>query len=131
MLLSASLSAQPAQDSAADAASRTARLEGQVLSQTGEPLRKATLRLAPYYADRSSNAVSYTDTTDGTGKFVFEGVLPGRYTLSAERTGFLAQNYGARGATNSSPGSVLALAAGESMKDLDFKLIPQGVVTGA
>jgi len=73
MLLSASLSAQPAQDSAADAASRTARLEGQVLSQTGEPLRKATLRLAPYYADRSSNAVSYTDTTDGTGKFVFEG----------------------------------------------------------
>jgi hypothetical protein len=130
MLLSASLSAQPAQDSAADAASRTARLEGQVLSQTGEPLRKATLRLAPYYADRSSNAVSYTDTTDGTGKFVFEGVLPGRYTLSAERTGFLAQNYGARGATNSSPGSVLALAAGESMKDLDFKLIPQGVVTG-
>ena len=128
-LLSASLSGQPAPDSAANAAARTAHLEGQVLSQAGEPLRKATVRLEPYYADRGSN-ISYTDTTDGAGKFVFEGVLPGRYTLSAERTGFLAQNYGARGATDSSPGSVLTLAAGQSMKDLDFKLIPQGVITG-
>jgi len=48
MLLSASLSAQPAPDSAASAAARTARVEGQVLSQTGEPLRKATVRLTPY-----------------------------------------------------------------------------------
>jgi protocatechuate 3,4-dioxygenase beta subunit len=130
MLLSASLSAQPAQDSAANAAPRTARLEGQVLSQTGEPLRKATLWLKPYYGDHSSNPVSYTDTTDGAGKFVFEGVLPGRYTLSAERTGFLPQDYGARGAATGSPGSVLTLTAGEIMKDLNFKLIPQGVITG-
>ena len=98
MLLSASLGAQPTPDSAASAAAHTARLEGQVLTQTGEPLRKTTVRLMYYYADRSSNAISYADTTDGAGKFVFEGVLPGRYTLSAERTGFLPQNYGARGA---------------------------------
>jgi protocatechuate 3,4-dioxygenase beta subunit len=130
MLLSASLSAQPAQDSPANAAARTAHLEGQVLSQAGEPLRKATLRLNPYYGDHSSNAVSYMDTTDGAGKFVFEGVLPGRYMLSADRTGFLPQNYGVRGAANSSAGSVLTLAAGEIMKDLNFKLIPQGVIAG-
>jgi protocatechuate 3,4-dioxygenase beta subunit len=129
LLLCASLGAQPVPDATANAAARTAHLEGQVLSQAGGPLRKATVRLEPYYADRGSN-ISYTDTTDGTGKFVFEGVLPGRYTLSAERTGFLAQNYGARGATNSSAGSVLTLAAGQSMKDLDFKLISQGVITG-
>ena len=128
-LLPLALPAQPTPDSTAHAAARTARLEGQVLSQAGEPLRKATVRLKPYYADRSSN-ISYTDITDGAGKFVLEEVLPGRYTLSAERTGFLTQNYGARGATNSSPGSVLTLAAGESMKDLDFKLIPPGVIAG-
>jgi len=130
MLLSAPLSAQPAQDSAANAAARTARVEGQVLTQTGEPLRKATVRLTHYYADPSPNAISYTDTADGAGKFVFEGVLPGRYTLSAERTGFMPQNYGARGAATDSPGSVLTLAAGQIVKDLDFKLIPQGVITG-
>ena len=130
ILLSASLGAQPAPDSTANAAARAAHLEGQVLSQAGEPLRKAGVRLEPYYADRGMNPISYTDTTDGAGKFVFEGVLPGRYTLSAGRTGFLPQKYGARGATNSSPGSVLTLAAGQTMKDLDFKLIPQGVITG-
>jgi len=95
ILLSASLGAQPAPDSAPSAAARTAHVEGQVLSQAGEPLRKASVRLAHYYADRSSNAISYVDTTDAAGKFVFEDVLPGRYTLSAERTGFLPQNYGA------------------------------------
>lgn len=129
LLLSASLGGQPTPDSAASAAAHTAHVEGQVLSQAGEPLRKATLRLAPYYLDRGSN-ISYTDATDGAGKFAFEGVLPGRYTLSAERTGFLAQNYGTRGATNNSAGSLLTLAAGQSMKDLDFKLIPQGVIMG-
>lgn len=128
-LLCASVSGQPAPDSAADAASRTAHVEGQVFSQNGEPLRKANLRLTPYQG-RSSNAISYTDTADATGKFLFEGVLPGRYTLSAERTGFLSQNYGARGAATGSPGSVLTLAAGQIMKDLNFKLIPQGVIAG-
>jgi len=130
ILLSASLGAQPAPDSAPTAAARTAHVEGQVLTQAGEPLRKATVRLTPYYADRSLNATSYGDTADGVGKFVFEEVLPGRYTLTAERTGYLLQNYGARSATNNSPGLVLTLAAGQIMKDLNFKLIPQGVITG-
>ena len=130
VLLSASISGQPTPDATADAASRTAHIEGQVLAQTGEPLRKAIVRLTHYYADRSPNATSYADTADGAGKFVFDGVLPGRYTLTAERTGYLLQNYGARAATNSAPGLVLTLAAGQIMKELNFKLIPQGVITG-
>ena len=129
LLLCASLGGQPAPDSATDAASRTAHIEGQVLTQAGEPLRKVTVRLT-LNENRRSNPVYYTDTTDGAGKFVFEDVIPGRYMLSAERTGYLLQNYGARGPTNSTPGLVLTLAAGQSMKDLDFKLIPQGVITG-
>ena len=46
-LLCVFLSAQPTPDSAANAAARTARLEGQVLSQAGEPLRKASVLLTP------------------------------------------------------------------------------------
>ena len=129
MLLSASLGAQPAPDSTANAAARTARLEGQVLSQAGEPLRKASVRLTPY-GTSLPNAVSYVDTSDASGNFVFEAVSPGRYTLSAQRTGFLMQNYGARIATNAYPGSVLMLAAGQVVKDLSLKLAPQGVIFG-
>lgn len=129
MLLSASLGAQPASDSAASAAARTARLEGQVLTQAGEPLRKASVRLTPY-GTSLPNAVSYVDTSDASGNFVFEAVRPGRYTLSAQRTGFLMQNYGARIATNTYPGSVLTLAAGQVVKDLSFKLAQQGVIFG-
>jgi Carboxypeptidase regulatory-like domain len=129
MLLVASLSGQPAPDSATNADARTARVEGQVLSQTGEPLRRASVRLTPY-GTSLPNAVGYIDTSDASGNFLFEAVSPGRYTLEAQRTGFMVQYYGARSATNTFPGSVLALAAGQIMKGLNFKLIPQGVITG-
>lgn len=129
LLLRASLGAQPTPNSAANDAPRTAHLEGQVFTQAGEPLRKATVRLT-HDADRSSKAVFYTDTSDATGKFVFEDVLPGRYTLSAERAGFLRQNYSARGATPDSPGVVLTFAPGQIMRDLNFKLSSQGVIAG-
>ncbi len=127
LLLSPPLVAQPTPD-AVSAAARTARLEGQILSQAGEPLRKATVRLQPYGTDFRSNAINYVDTTDTGGKFVFEGVLPGRYSLSAEHTGFLGQAYGAK-SFNAQPG-MLTLAAGQILKDITLKLIPQGAITG-
>ena len=100
-----------------------------MLSQTGEPLRKASVRLTPY-GTSPPNGVSYIDTSDAKGNFVFEAVSPGRYTLSAQRTGYLMQNYGARIATNTYPGSVLTLTAGQVVKDLSLKLAPQGVILG-
>jgi protocatechuate 3,4-dioxygenase beta subunit len=106
----------------------TARLEGQVLSQAGEPLRKAKVWLRPNGSHQ--NAEAYSDTSDANGNFVFEAVTPGRYNLSAERTGFLSQNYGARSADNLGPGAVLTLAPGQTLKGLTFKLSPQGVITG-
>ncbi|MEO8049909.1 MAG: carboxypeptidase-like regulatory domain-containing protein [Acidobacteriota bacterium] len=126
LLLSPPLVAQPTPDAASTAA-RTARLEGQVLSQAGEPLRKATVRLQPY-GKFGPNVVNYTDTSDSAGKFVFEGVLPGPYSLSVEHPGFLGQAYGAK-SFNAQPG-VITLAAGQILKDITFKLIPQGVISG-
>lgn len=118
LLLSTPLVAQPTPD-AASVAARTARVEGQVISQAGEPLRKATLRLWPAGPPRP-NVVPYADTTDSAGKFVFEAVAPGRYSLSAQRTGYLGQ-----------PTPVmLTLAAGQVTKDITFKLTPQGVISG-
>ena len=92
-------------------------------------MRKATVRLQPNGGSRQ-NAVAYSDTSDANGNFVFEAVSPGRYNLSAQRSGFISQNYGARSAFNTGPGAVLTLAPGQAMKGLNFKLIPQGVITG-
>ena len=66
-------------------------LEGKVLSLSGEPLRKATLHLraAP------GSSANYSVSSDATGKFVFDDIEPGRYSLSAERTGYVPQFFGA------------------------------------
>ena len=71
---------------------------------------------------------SYTSTSDAAGHFVFEEVEPGRYTLSAERSGYVRGNYGAR--SNASVATPLALSAGQKMTGISFKLTPQGIISG-
>src|SRR5690606_29725592 len=110
------------------------RLEGQVLSSAGDPLRRATVRLQPAnIIVRGAPAGfappgSYSETTDENGKFVFENVDEGRYTLSAERTGYVQQRYGA--ATPTAPGTVLTLEPGDELTKLDLRLLPQAIIGG-
>jgi len=103
------------------------RLEGRALSTAGEAVRKATIRLVGI-GNQGSPAFRYAETTDIDGKFLFEDVAPGRYMLTAEKAGFVPGRYGARSTT--SPGTQLAVSAGQEMKDLVFLLTPQGVITG-
>lgn len=107
---------------------KNARVEGTVFSLTGEPLKKATVRLTTNSAPANQGPASYAETTDDAGKFAIEDVQPGSYTLSAAKTGFLMSRYGAR--TPTAPGAALTLIEGASLKDLDFKLTPQGIITG-
>jgi protocatechuate 3,4-dioxygenase beta subunit len=75
-----------------------------------------------------SNFSNYSVSTDNEGKFFFEGVTPGTYILSAERTGYLRQFYGTK---NPSAGAMqMKLDAGQEMKGLVFKLVPQGMIFG-
>lgn len=62
------------------------------------------------------------------GKFAFEDLDPGRYSLSAGRTGFVHQSYGARGPNSS--GTNLTLASSQEIEDIVFKLVPQGTISG-
>src|SRR5579864_8878092 len=113
----------------ADADKKKIRLEGSVLSLTGEVVRKATLRLQSSGGAQNGQApTNYSESSGNDGKFVFEDVAPGRYMLSAEKAGYVTQRYGAR--SNSSPGTLLTLNEGDQMKDLSIKMTPQGVVTG-
>lgn len=109
------------------------KLEGRVVSlSTGEPLKKATLRLrstgGANVGPINPGAISsYSTTSDAEGKFLFEDLDPGSYFLSAERTGYVRQSYGAR---TSGPASTIKLDAGQHVQDIVLKLTPQGMLFG-
>jgi hypothetical protein len=105
-------------------------LEGQVVSAaTGGPLKHASLRLSPAgHSEPNAPRAVFTSSTDVEGKFVMRNVGAGTYTLSTERVGYITQEFGARSA--SSAGARLKLDAGQSIKDLVIKLIPQAVIFG-
>jgi protocatechuate 3,4-dioxygenase beta subunit len=105
------------------------RVEGQVISLAGAPLKKAAVRLqSTGPQNQSTTPTNYTASSDNEGKFLFEEVTAGTYILSAQRTGYINQTYGVK-----SPGSgmtPLKLDGGQVMKDLVFKLVPQGMIFG-
>jgi hypothetical protein len=114
----------PLGQTADEKAKLQATLQGQVLNQvTGEPVRKANVSLKPESGGTTLKAVS-----DNEGKFSIENIDAGRYTLGADRQGFVTQNYGAR--RPSGPGTTLELKTSQVFKDLSFKLTPQGVIAG-
>src|ERR1051325_1885538 len=88
----------PSQSSATTGADgvKKARLEGIVLSLNGEAVRKATVRLQGTALQPGQSPSTYSETTDNEGKFIFEDVPAGRYTLSSEKPGFVTGRYGAR-----------------------------------
>jgi hypothetical protein len=108
--LAAGFAAGQASQSGAEPKSR---LEGRILSTTGEPVKKATVRL-------ENDSVSYFDTSDNEGKFLFENIQPGSYTLVARRTGFVGQR-------ETTP---YVLAPGQVVKDVVMKLPKQAVISG-
>ncbi len=101
-------------------------VEGTAVNATsGEPLKKVHLSLNPV-GDQSG--VPYGTVTEDGGHFLFDDVDPGRYTLHGVRNGFVSQSYSAHGNTRRT--TTLTLANGQKMKELTFKLTPQGVITG-
>ena len=68
----------------------------------------------------------YASVTDDRGAFTFANIKPGTYALTAEHTGYLDGEYGeADGA-----GVELKLEPGQSLTDIDVKLMPQAVISG-
>lgn len=105
------------------------RVVGQVLSIAGVPLKRAIVRLQS--GATTPNPATYTESSDNEGKFAFEDVKPGTYTLWAERTGYLGQWFGAKSPLwPAGAATLLVLAAGNEMKGLVLKLTPQVMIFG-
>ena len=77
-------------------------------------------------AENQNEGANYTATTDADGSFYVEGIVPGRYHLFAERTGYLETDAHHR----RTEGRVLTLRAGEEVKDLVIRLQPSAIVEG-
>jgi len=113
---------------------KLATIEGSVFnSATGEALRKVSLTLRQSFSGAMSGGMppaqsTYAATTDAEGKFRIERVETGSYILSADRQGFVRQQYSQR--QPSTVGATLTLSAGQHMKELNFKLAPHAVITG-
>jgi protocatechuate 3,4-dioxygenase beta subunit len=106
-------------------------VEGSVLNAaTGEPLRKVSISLRRLDARGGGGpgGISYAATTDASGRYTISGIEPGRYRLSAERAGFVDQQYGAKGPSQA--GSAVALEKSQRLTDATIKMTPHGVIAG-
>jgi hypothetical protein len=120
------LSAQSSGDArpAATPNRTTATVQGRVAKDPGgEPVKKALIELI---AENQNEGGDYTAVTGGDGSFRVEGVVPGRYHLFVERTGFLeVEKHHSR-----ADGRVLTLTAGQEVTDLLVRLQAAAVVEG-
>ncbi len=95
------------------------RIEGRVANAlSGQPVAEAAVTL---YRSLGGDAASET-TSDAAGRFVFDGIAPGTYRITADATGYLQPEYSA--------GDALVLAPAQIVKDLQLKLTPQGEISG-
>lgn len=102
------------------ASEKVGHVEGIVTNVAGEPLQRATVRLI--------GQPSFVAETGVTGKFAIESIPPGRYTLYAERAGYVRQVYGAR--IPGKGGAVFSLGPGQRLSGIELKLTQQGIVQG-
>lgn len=108
-----------------DADKKPGSIAGTVRSDSsGQPLRRAQVVLSPAEAGGSSLA----QVTDDKGKFSFPMVLPGTYSVTVQRDGYLKQTAGRIGAFKMPP--IFLIQPGQDVGSFDFRMIPSGVVSG-
>jgi protocatechuate 3,4-dioxygenase beta subunit len=117
-------------------------IEGVVLrSESGEPLAGAKIELSQPFGDDSLDDSLYDSfdfwdspqsrpivITGADGKFLIKDLKPGRYRIRATRNGYASQVYGQK--VESAPGRIIDVAAEETVKNIDFRLVQGGVITG-
>lgn len=124
-LLSATVLLLVALGAFAQTPSYYARIEGSVFrADNGAPILRARITLQR----ANERLTSRTALTDINGRFVIENISAGRYRLFVERQGFVRQFYGQQGVNPT--GTVLELAAGQSLRDLVFRLLANSVISG-
>src|SRR5258708_24727636 len=77
---------------------------------------------------RAGATMPYATTTDAAGHFLLDEVDAGGYVLTAYRPGYTEQSYSPQG--DPKHWAILTLDTGQKLKELVFKLMPEGVISG-
>jgi len=97
-----------------------------VRAGTSQPLKGVRISLQRSAQQGQQPALSPV-VTDAAGRFVVTGVEAGQYHITAERDGYVRQEFGQRRPTGS--GTLVNVAAGQQIT-LNFSLLPAGVISG-
>ncbi len=100
------------------------RVAGRVVSgPAAAPVAGVVVTLA-----RTLDATVLTAMTGDEGTFAIAGIEPGRYTLTARKTGYVSAEFGEK--RPGGPGTTLSITADQSIADLVLTLVPSGVLAG-
>lgn len=120
-LLSASLLARA---QVSEPSAHSSSISGTVLKEPGgQPLKKVLLQVV---AEDQKNGGNYTTSTDPDGYFHIDNVLPGRYRIYLEKTGFVGVN----GRGLKADVNILTVQAGQSVDKLLLRMLPTAVISG-
>jgi len=96
-----------------------------VTAAEGTPVASSRVALIPEHERRESQV--YAAVSDSSGQFTISGVPAGRYQFLATHTGYVDQHYQS---TGDDTGAILALQAGQEVKDVLFRMTLAAVFTG-
>jgi TonB family protein len=108
-----------------------ATLEGIITGVGGQPLSKSIVSLYPFPQPLYAAKPSGVTTSDHDGKFNFDGIAPGNYTLTAEHPGYLMGSYGAKRTTQLLIGyTAIPIAASQHLTGISMELIQYSTISG-
>ena len=114
----------PPRDPNATVPTGTAVVTGLVTASPGAtPLRHAQVTLFA-----AEQPVRRTTTTDAEGRYRIADLPAGRYSLTADKAGYVSAQYGQR--RPSEPGTALQLSDGQSMTGVNLALLRGSVIAG-
>lgn len=94
-----------------------------VAADNSLPLRRVIVRLIS-----SELREGKSTTTDSEGRYEFKDLPSGRYSVAAQKTGYVPMNYGARRPNEA--GRPLELADAQRADRVDFTMLRGGAITG-
>jgi hypothetical protein len=102
----------------------TAVIRGYVLAaDTGNPLRRAQVRA--FAMGGQGNGMAQTDAE---GRFEIAQLPAGRYTVTAQRSGYVTQSFGQRAPNQ--PGTPIEIGDGQVAEKVSFALARGGAISG-
>jgi hypothetical protein len=96
-----------------------------VALDSGRPVRQGRVTLSG-----GDTRVSRFAVTDDSGRFSFDDLPSGAFSLSASKSGFLDSTYGQKRPGSGRPGTAITLAAGQRLERVALPITRGGVITG-